>query len=1021
MNSQSADEIRAKRLARMGQASQAQSTTPAASVSGTAPASPPPAASPAPAPSPVAPKPIQRVTSPAPSQASPMCTSPVRPTTQSQAPETSLNPEWTHALLARVLEVSLQPCPAPLMYLDSLAAELLSESAPMQFTADMTERLLIERLAGFAGHPDQVLPFMFRAFGVCDHEQRMLPRTGSSLRSELLANAQQLLISYTGIFLQYPDSLLQVSPSFQPQSLFDQFVQHMIRDSDTPHGMPAPFLASFIARFEKEDISTVFHPILSAFSRAMRRCTLADVFQTYLGVLTELVGYKSICTAIVSHPDFLPEAANGREFESKALLAPFFALSAFPDAVAAPTSVAALLAPPEPVYTRFFADPTKQLSSDVQAAMASVRSGMRLVQEKLHTVMLQLLKPKDEREKVLDFFSRAISINAKRAQMRASFQHHSTDGFCFNLVGVLLRLSDKFADPINPNMAKIDNGYLLHPDSRVHVGDETKIAAAADEVSRWIDQRNFARTQAFQQAQKKQLIDDSTKITEFNPPNFITECFYMTMAAHHIGVVATHHKLEPLFRNMQEIKTRLEQIEGQRAQWQGTPQAAQYEQAVKKLKSMEEEIRSQQLAYETILADPDSLLHTLSFYSFVAQWLLKIVDPKNAGLPLPEALPQVFASLPEYFVEDIAEFLVFVTRMAPNVVDRISLDPLIRFIVTFIASVSYIRNPYLRAKLVEIITRLTPEFTGQRVNRFGQLIERHPLAIEHLTPSLIQFFADVENTGSHTQFYDKFNIRYNIAQIVKNLWTSPDHLAQLVKSSTTECFVRYINLLMTDVTFLIDEAMAKLGEIRDIDHLRDNAAAWAATPQEERQSREAAFNAAENQVKSYLAFGKEMISMFMFLTQTVPEAFLLPEMIDRLAPMLDHNLVRMAGPDAQKLKVKNADKYGWNPRQFIVNLVQIFLNLAPKLPDQTIRQDFVRAMARDGRSFQPDILRNAVDILSRHSLAQPDTIEHFASIVQLAEDTLAADKRTEVDLGEIPDEFLGRWNFLLHEGGMLLS
>lgn len=34
---------------------------------------------------------------------------------------------------------------------------------------------------------------------------------------------------------------------------------------------------------------------------------------------------------------------------------------------------------------------------------------------------------------------------------------------------------------------------------------------------------------------------------------------------------------------------------------------------------------------------------------------------------------------------------------------------------------------------------------------------------------------EIEITGSHTQFYDKFNIRYYITQLFKLVWDNPAH------------------------------------------------------------------------------------------------------------------------------------------------------------------------------------------------------------------------------------------------------
>ena len=41
----------------------------------------------------------------------------------------------------------------------------------------------------------------------------------------------------------------------------------------------------------------------------------------------------------------------------------------------------------------------------------------------------------------------------------------------------------------------------------------------------------------------------------------------------------------------------------------------------------------------------------------------------------------------------------------------------------------------------------------------------------------------MESTGRHGQFYEKFNIRYHIAIILKELWLVPEHQQRMVEQS----------------------------------------------------------------------------------------------------------------------------------------------------------------------------------------------------------------------------------------------
>lgn len=44
-------------------------------------------------------------------------------------------------------------------------------------------------------------------------------------------------------------------------------------------------------------------------------------------------------------------------------------------------------------------------------------------------------------------------------------------------------------------------------------------------------------------------------------------------------------------------------------------------------------------------------------------------------------------------------------------------------------------------------------------------------------------YAEVEQTGANSQFYDKFNIRYNISHIMKTIWAHPAHRAKVREQS----------------------------------------------------------------------------------------------------------------------------------------------------------------------------------------------------------------------------------------------
>ncbi len=56
----------------------------------------------------------------------------------------------------------------------------------------------------------------------------------------------------------------------------------------------------------------------------------------------------------------------------------------------------------------------------------------------------------------------------------------------------------------------------------------------------------------------------------------------------------------------------------------------------------------------------------------------------------------------EYFVEDMIEVLMYVSRFRPAVLEGVPMEELLLFFITFMGSPAYIKNPYLRSRMVEV-------------------------------------------------------------------------------------------------------------------------------------------------------------------------------------------------------------------------------------------------------------------------------------------------------------------------------
>ena len=79
--------------------------------------------------------------------------------------------------------------------------------------------------------------------------------------------------------------------------------------------------------------------------------------------------------------------------------------------------------------------------------------------------------------------------------------------------------------------------------------------------------------------------------------------------------------------------------------------------------------------------------------------------------------------------------------MNPESVSSLDLNPLVNFSVVFLCQSEYIKNPYLRAKFIEILYMLTPEVReNAKVPQVHFIFDTNTLCLRHLALGLMDFY-----------------------------------------------------------------------------------------------------------------------------------------------------------------------------------------------------------------------------------------------------------------------------------------
>ncbi|KAG0713085.1 Ubiquitin conjugation factor E4 B [Chionoecetes opilio] len=647
----------------------------------------------------------------------------------------------------------------------------------------------------------------------------------------------------------------------------------------------------------------VFGPLLQGLSGAMRGCSITSctytrVFESvYLLTDIKAMGSSSrpICNLMVAMNNWCPRGESqtiGREMVQTTLLGPFLALSLF--------------AEDDPRVAEQFV--RNQGSSqtmppglqDLAREMDHMRTTI------LHKLFHSMLVNTGSREPVLAFLGRMISLNHRRAQIHVEEQLVAGDGALVNLVSVLQQLCFKV------KLEKVDPYYMVHPDSLVDVSKDSRLSMTQDEAKAWL---------------KKLRTSEEVKFQEVN---FHSQCWFLTLHAHHLGVLPVMRKYTRRIRAIRDLQKMVEEIESTESQWGSLSVASKQRELLKKWKAQLKKLNKSKICADAGLLDEKLLERCLHFYSGVAHTILRALtggrfnsshtysyNPSfntNTGssegpvaaplsdtaslLPLPPTLPELFAALPEWYLDDLAEFLLFVLQYIPKVAIKHLDNPIITMAIVLLCSPSLIKNPYLTAKLVEMLFMpcvpslrccsclvfrpsdavhalcsvpqmlfmpcvpslrccsclvfrpsdavhalcsvpqmlfmpvfrpsdavhalcsvpqmlfmpcvpslrccsclvfrpsdavhalcsvpqmlfmLTPS-VQQHVDTLHQRILHHPLAT-HLPVALMKFYTMVESTGTSSEFYDKFTIRYHISVIFKSLWDDRRHREALIIES----------------------------------------------------------------------------------------------------------------------------------------------------------------------------------------------------------------------------------------------
>lgn len=277
------------------------------------------------------------------------------------------------------------------------------------------------------------------------------------------------------------------------------------------------------------DVSTSILKSLS--SEVMRICgTEASKLTHYLAdtilqAFKMLTMFKPITVAISQEPLFHWET-SAPNIEKQTLLGPFFMISPLQHEVS----------------KEYFRDPQNIDKRSVVQSQDAMRLTLANHQKDLLHIVNHFIKSgTDSRGKILDWFAYIVNTNHKRRAIQVNPKQVASDGFMLNVTVVLDGLCEPFMDTTFSKISRIEGDYF-HRSPRVNITDETKLNGD-----------DKASTAYY----------ENTKIT--GESNFISEVFFLSVAAHHYGTEAIATRVKSLGKEMKNLQSDLQHLREERA------------------------------------------------------------------------------------------------------------------------------------------------------------------------------------------------------------------------------------------------------------------------------------------------------------------------------------------------------------------------------------------------------------------------------------------------------------------------
>lgn len=832
-------------------------------------------------------------------------------------------------------------------------------------------------------------PFMYlnESFLRCQKQKKLL-KSDSSF-GKLFNELDKLIIGYGLVAFQVEEFAINGS--------FKRYIEVVTESVDKY----TDFLLQIIQRAEMEEtllelLNNIFPPLLEYLTKDLPNfdLTLSRLANNVLTLFELFVSFKSVAAEFTKIDNFFGSfdcAAN--QFEKVTILGPILSLSPLNFNVA----------------MKNYGEIVELSPQQKNVIHESLQAEHKVIINRLFFIMDKIVRGGiDSRTDITSYLFQIVNRNHLRRGDHSQQNKLATNAFMCNITLILIRFSQPFLDVTYKKIDKIDINYFNKISIFIDLTDETRLNSDIKEADKFYD---------------------ANKSTSEVKPNFISDCFFLTLTYLHYGIGGTLLYDEKIGPQIKKIKEELERAK--KASEVNTFMGAFLKAQIRQLEKTLRYFTAIRNSMRGFFGNRHLQLDVFDFICGASTFLMRVIDPKHEypfksfSLPLipdqvglenvdnaeylREHAPVPFKYYPEFVVEGAINYSSYISQYGTSPLFRNPrLNSFLEFCTAILRCPELVSNPHLKGKLVQLLSMGSMPLTDDSPGFMLDIFEGNGFVSKHLLYSLLDFYVIVEKTGSSSQFYDKFNSRYSISIILEELYNKvPKYKQQLLDQAknNVDFFTRFIARMLNDLTFLLDEGLTSLSDVHnlniEIGKLNENSTTGQSEEEaNHRQELESRLASAQRQAKSSCGLASKSLELFELFTKDIPKSFIIPELIDRLASMLDYNLESLVGPKCGELKVSNPAQYSFNPKKLLNAVCTIFINLSNQ-------DEFITAVARDTRSFNKQLFFKACDILNKRTgLMSDKSCQTLITFAENAQDRKDQEEEEDLEYRDAPDEYL---------------